>query len=92
MKSAFWKLLLVLTLSVIGIGFYRGWFTVSSRSLETPTKQVNVNLTVDQDKVNEDAQRVKKKTTELVGKVTEEAKELEVRAKDKSRVGNSPPQ
>jgi hypothetical protein len=91
-KSAFGKLLLILTLSVIGIGFYRGWFTVASRSLETPTKQVGVSLTVDQDKVSEDARRVKAEAAELTGKVTEEAKELEVQVKDRSRIDKSPPQ
>jgi len=72
MKSAFWKLLLILTLCVIGFGFYRGWFNMSSLSRETPTNQVGVSLTVDKDKVNSDAQSLKEKTTEFTGKVTEE--------------------
>ena len=47
---------------------------MSSHSRETPTKQVGVSLTVDQDRVKEDATKVMEKTTELAGKVTEDAK------------------
>ncbi|MEX2111607.1 MAG: hypothetical protein WD845_00390 [Pirellulales bacterium] len=74
MKSAFWKVLLALTLCVVGFGFYRGWFNASSYRRETPTQQVGVSLTLDQDKLKEDAQRVREKATELRGKATDEAK------------------
>jgi hypothetical protein len=56
---------LVLMLCVVGLGFYRGWFTLSSHSAEAGSNKVDINLTVDRDKVIQDAESVKKKTTEL---------------------------
>jgi hypothetical protein len=61
---------LVLLVGLVGVGFYRGWFTVSSRSPEAGSNKVNVNLTMDRDKMQEDAQTVKNQATELTGKVT----------------------
>ena len=59
--------LVVLAIVVVGVGFYRGWFSLSSgRRVESNT--VDVNLTVDRDKVNEDVDSVKDKTAELTGK------------------------
>jgi len=69
------SVLLVLLLGVVAVGFYRGWFTLSSHSPDTGSNKVNVNLTVDRDKMQEDAATVKKEATELVGKVTEKAAE-----------------
>ena len=59
----------VVALLVIGVGFYRGWFAVSSSEADKSSK-VNVNLTVDRDKIEEDAEAVKNKTTELTGNIT----------------------
>ena len=54
--------LIVLVLFVVGLGFYRGWFALSSPSRDTESNKVNINLTVDPDKVKEDAEKVKDKT------------------------------
>ena len=89
MKRAFWKLLLILTLCVVGFGFYQGWFIVSRHDRDTQDNKVDVTLTVDPNRVKDDATKVKEKTTELVGEATEEAKELEQRVKDGSRIDNS---
>ena len=62
--------LFVLVLGVVAFGFYRGWFAFSSRDTDDGTNKVNVNLTVDRDKMHQDAQAVKQKTTELTGNVT----------------------
>jgi len=62
--------LIVLVLLVIGVGFYRGWFTVSKSDPDAGDNKVNVNLTVDGDKMQEDAEAVKKKAAELTEKVT----------------------
>jgi hypothetical protein len=83
MKRAFWKVVLILTLCVIVLGFYRGWFTISSHSRETQDNKVDVTLTVDPDRVKEDAKKVKEKTAELAGKTADEAKELGDRASNK---------
>ena len=60
--------LVVLVLLVIGVGFYRGWFALSKSDAEK--NKVNVNLTVDGDKMQEDAEAVKKQAAELTETVT----------------------
>ena len=64
------SLLTLLTVIVVSVGFYRGWFTVTS-SREAVSHKVDVNLTVDTDKVKADADTVKHKATELTGQTTE---------------------
>jgi hypothetical protein len=81
MKKRF-ATVIALTFLVIGLGFYRGWFTLSSPSSDTGSDKVNINLTVDQGKVKEDATTVKNKTSELVGKVTQGANQNGDQAKD----------
>ena len=71
----FIAVVVVVALLVIGVGFYRGWFSVSSTGVEKPASKVNVNLTVDRDKIEEDAEAVQKKTAELTSKITEQAPE-----------------
>lgn len=61
-------LLFVLVLGVVAFGFYRGWFGFSRRDADDGTNKVNVNLTVDRDKMQEDAETVKQKTSELTDK------------------------
>ena len=62
--------LIVLVIIGVGLGFYRGWFTVSG-GREPVTHKVDVNLTVDTDKVKADAETVKHKTAELTGRTTQ---------------------
>ena len=64
MGFAMRKMLFVLLLCIIGVGFYRGWFTLSSNR-DTGSNKIDVNLTVDPDKAKEDAAKVKEKTNEL---------------------------
>ena len=68
--------LIVVVICVAGIGFYRSWFTVSSPSPDAESHKVDINLTVDPDKVKADAEIVKEKAAELTGRATEEAHEL----------------
>lgn len=56
--------ILVLLVCVLGLGFARGWFTVS-KTPDTESNKVNINVTVDPDKVKEDAEKVKDLPTEL---------------------------
>lgn len=58
------KVLFVLLLCVVAVGFYRGWFTFSS-DREAGSNKVDYSLTVDPDKAKEDVGKVKEKTTEL---------------------------
>ena len=64
--------LIVLVLLVVGFGFYRGWFALTSRSTDGGSNKVNINLTVDGDKMQEDVRSVQDKTAEPSGNVTEE--------------------
>jgi cell division protein FtsX len=57
--------LFVLILCVVGIGFYRGWFVLSSNGSATGDGKVNINLTMDPDKAKQDAAQVKDKVTGL---------------------------
>ena len=50
---------LVLTLGVVALGFYRGWFSLSSNS--GADNKVKINLTLDPDKAKEDAAGLKNK-------------------------------
>jgi hypothetical protein len=54
----FCSFLIVLAFIVVGLGFYRGWFTLSG-SREAESQKVDVNLKVDPDKVKADAETVK---------------------------------
>ena len=70
-RSSFFPVLIVLLICVVAFGFYRGWFTMSSNP-EKGSNKVDVNLTMDKDKIEQDAEIVKEKTKEFVGKVKEE--------------------
>lgn len=59
-------ILVALAVVVVGIGFYRGWFVVTS-GRESLSHKIDVNLTVDADKVQADADAVKDKAAELAG-------------------------
>ena len=65
------KALLVLALCITVLGFYRGWFSLSSYGRDAESNKVNVSLTVDPDKMKDDAGKVKDKTTALTGQVTD---------------------
>lgn len=69
MKKLF-VVLIVVVLLVVGVGFYRGWFALSSGDAGSGNNKVNVNLTVDGDKVQEDAEAVKKRAADLTENVT----------------------
>jgi len=75
--------LIVLAILVVGVGFYRGWFALSSQNQDAESNKTDINLTVDRGKVKEDVQEVKDKTTELAKKGTAEVKDLGNRARDK---------
>ena len=53
------SLLVVLAIVVVGVGFYRGWFALSSPTTDTGSHKVNINLTVDPDKVKADVEAVR---------------------------------
>lgn len=61
---------LVLLVCVVGFGFYRGWFSLSSSSPGMGSDKVNINLTVDPDKMKADTKMSKSKTIEPTAPVT----------------------
>ncbi|MBC7816907.1 MAG: hypothetical protein IAG10_08480 [Planctomycetaceae bacterium] len=68
-----WPLLLLVFIVILG--FLRGWFTLSG-SREAVGRKVDVHLTVDPDKVNQDAETVKDKAKELTGKTRRDGEDV----------------
>jgi hypothetical protein len=71
------RLITVLTLLlilVVGLGFYRGWFAVSRSAPDLGSNKVNVNLTMDPDKMKSDTKMVRETTTEPPAEATARAK------------------
>ncbi len=75
--------LFVLLICVAGVGFYRGWFSVSTHGTDAENHNVDVSLSVDTDKVKADAETVKEKAVELTGEASSEASKLGDQAKEK---------
>ncbi|MEX2137826.1 MAG: hypothetical protein WD894_01090 [Pirellulales bacterium] len=68
MKKLF-RLLIVVAIVIVAVGFYRGWFALSSPDGNDGSNKVNVNLTMDRDKIKDDAKAVKEKSAELTENV-----------------------
>jgi predicted negative regulator of RcsB-dependent stress response len=66
--------LVVLAAVVIGIGFYRGWFTFST-SHDSGTDQRSIHMNIDENKVKSDAEKAKEKASEAAGKIREHGPE-----------------
>ncbi len=69
-----WTAFVWLAILVVGVGFYRGWFSLSSPPAELGSGEVNVNLATDPGKIKQDAQAVKDRATELTGGVPGDGK------------------
>jgi len=50
--------LFILAIVVIGVGFSRGWFTLSRSDMSEDSRKTDINLTVDGDKIQEDFEKV----------------------------------
>ena len=68
--------LFVLLVVVAAIGFYQGSFSMSSSNGNSENHKVDVNLTVDGDKMQADADAVKEKVEELTGNAKDAAGKL----------------
>jgi hypothetical protein len=62
----------LLTLCVVVLGFYRSWFTLSRPTSDNNGNKINVQLSVDSDKVSSDVAQAQDKAAELAGQGTEE--------------------
>jgi hypothetical protein len=65
MKRKLFKLLIFAVLGTVGLGFYRGWFSLSTQSPTPTTHEIDIKLTVDPDKIKADAEAVKEKASGL---------------------------
>jgi hypothetical protein len=65
--------LVLLAVCVIGLGFYLGWFGISTAK-ETPGK-TGVNLTINQDKIKSDTERARQKAKEVINRGTTRTEE-----------------
>ena len=61
------SLLVVLVVCVAAVGFYQGWFSLSRPNSGSGENQINVQLSVDTDKVKADVARAADKASELSG-------------------------
>jgi len=57
----------VLIVCVVAVGFYRGWFALSGPNRNGDGNTINVQLSVDPDKMQSDAAQAKDKATERSG-------------------------
>jgi cell division protein FtsX len=71
-KMTLFTVLVVLVLCVVGLGFYQGWFVLSSHRASDGGGQIDVNLTVNPDKAKEDARSVEAKARHLTGSTAED--------------------
>ena len=62
--------LLLLVVGVVGLGFYLGWFEVST-SRDPNTGKTGVELTIDRDKMKSDTQKAEQPITDGVRKPKE---------------------
>ena len=70
MNRSFPRLILLILVIAIIVGFYRGWVTLTSSNPDGGNHKLNVDLTVDQDKIRHDANAVQQETNELLRKAT----------------------
>ena len=77
MRQSTIPIVFVLLACVVAIGAYRGWFSLSSRSPDAGSNKTNINLTVDQEKMKQDAAMVKEQAAQLSRQVSEPVNETQ---------------
>ena len=63
--------LFAITILVVGLGFYRGWFAFSRSAPDAGSNKVSITLDADPDKMKQDAKIVTDRAYQLTGGVTE---------------------
>ena len=71
--SRFFSFIALLIVLAVCVGFYRGWFSVTTNK-ELFSEKRDVQLTVDPDKMKQDANAVEDKTKALFGSGNGESK------------------
>jgi len=64
--SRFISIVLLLLVITLCVGFFRGWFSVST-SKEISGNKIDVNFKVDRDKMQDDAKVIQEKTESMIG-------------------------
>jgi hypothetical protein len=73
--------LVLLAVCVIGLGFYLGWFGISTAK-ET-TGKTGVNVTIDQDKIKADAEKARQKAKDVLNRGTTQTEKKATQAEKK---------
>ncbi len=71
------KLLVVLLICLVGIGFYRGWFSLSNSTPDKEGNKVNVNVSVDKGKMKSDVKKAEEKVKGGIEKLEDTVKAKE---------------
>jgi len=64
--SRFISIVLLLLVITLCVGFFRGWFSVSTTK-EISGNKIDVNFKVDRDKMQDDAKVIQEKTESMIG-------------------------
>jgi hypothetical protein len=76
------KLVFVGAIGLVGIGLWQGWFSFSRTSTpDTDGNRVNVNVSLDRDKMKSDVKKAKQIVKEEVGKIAGKPKDKDKEAK-----------
>jgi hypothetical protein len=67
------RLLFILLLGLIGVGWFRGWYSLSSPTRDAEHNKVNISVSVDATKVEADAEKLKHEIASRVAQHTKEA-------------------
>jgi hypothetical protein len=71
------RALIVLVIILVVAGFIRGWFALSAPHREVNTGRVDVNLSVDPERMKADAEQVKDKVVEIEGRLKDELRDTQ---------------
>jgi hypothetical protein len=82
LMRGFFVVLVLLVVGAVGLGFYRGWFEVSTGST---SGKANATITVDRDKIQADQEKVKKQVQDVTQKVGERAGAATGKGKEEAR-------
>ena len=66
--------LIAMTILVVGLGFYRGWFAFSRSAPDTGSNKVSITLDANPDKMKQDAKIVTARAEQPTGGVRNDAK------------------
>lgn len=80
-RSGFFRAVLLVVLILGVVGFFRGWFNLSS-TRNTDSGKVDVDLTIDPVKMRQDARRTGEATKEAIEDVKDDFREAHKNATD----------